>query len=54
RQLQTAAKYKPPQKLPQNALPAPISALGSNRREMLTTLKIAAAEGFYDSFNRRN
>jgi hypothetical protein len=43
-------KYKPLQKLPQNALSAPISAISSNLREMLTTLKFVAAKGFKRRF----
>jgi hypothetical protein len=38
------------QKPPQNTLSAPISTLGSNHREMLTTLKIAAVKGFKQQF----
>jgi hypothetical protein len=41
-------------KRPQNALPAPIPTLGSNRREMLTTLKIPAAKNFNGGFIRHN
>jgi hypothetical protein len=50
RQLQTAAKYKPLHKQPQNALPAPIPTFGFNRREMITTLKIPAAKNFKRRF----